>query len=149
MLRRLRKFIGSRLSHLGTTTHRLMALEPVGNALRLLWGRWRRPDRKDGSEPVGGAGIADVWISDGCAVESWSLTLQIPHRRPEPIPKAVAALNHPNICTLYDVGPNYLVMEYVEGSTLAERVQQGPIPGEITHRWTGRSADGMAATSKS
>ena len=29
----------------------------------------------------------------------------------------MAALNHPNICTLYDVGPNYLVMEYVEGET--------------------------------
>jgi len=34
--------------------------------------------------------------------------------------RAVAALNHPNICTLYDVGPNYLVMELVEGPTLAE-----------------------------
>jgi serine/threonine protein kinase len=32
--------------------------------------------------------------------------------------RAVAALNHPNICQLYDVGPNYLVMEYVEGETL-------------------------------
>ena len=30
--------------------------------------------------------------------------------------RAVAALNHPNICSLFDVGPNYLVMEYVEGS---------------------------------
>src|SRR5262245_51399571 len=36
--------------------------------------------------------------------------------------RAVAALNHPNICTLHDVGPNYLVMEYIEGPTLA-----GPI----------------------
>ena len=27
----------------------------------------------------------------------------------------IAALNHPHICTLYDVGPNYLVMEYIEG----------------------------------
>jgi eukaryotic-like serine/threonine-protein kinase len=32
--------------------------------------------------------------------------------------KAIAALNHPNICTLHDVGPNYLVMEYVEGAPL-------------------------------
>src|SRR5437870_5488101 len=32
---------------------------------------------------------------------------------------AIAALNHPNICTLYDVGPNYLVMEYIDGATLA------------------------------
>src|ERR1700689_611464 len=32
---------------------------------------------------------------------------------------AVAALNHPNICQLYDVGPNYLVMEFVEGTPIA------------------------------
>src|ERR1700728_2889053 len=43
---------------------------------------------------------------------------------------AVAALNHPNICTLYDVGSNYLVMELVEGPTLAEEIAQGPIPIE-------------------
>jgi len=34
--------------------------------------------------------------------------------------RAVASLNHPNICTVYDVGPNYLVMELVEGKTLRE-----------------------------
>src|SRR6476660_889250 len=32
--------------------------------------------------------------------------------------QAIAALNHPNICQLYDVGPNYLVMEFVEGYAL-------------------------------
>ena len=37
--------------------------------------------------------------------------------------RAIAALNHPNICTLYDVGTSYLVMEYVEGNTL-----KGPLP---------------------
>ena len=37
--------------------------------------------------------------------------------------KAVAALNHPNVCTLYDVGPNYLVMELVDGQPL-----KGPLP---------------------
>src|SRR5271154_6229867 len=37
--------------------------------------------------------------------------------------QAIAALNHPNICTLYDVGPNYLVMEYIEGTQL-----KGPLP---------------------
>jgi Tol biopolymer transport system component/tRNA A-37 threonylcarbamoyl transferase component Bud32 len=36
---------------------------------------------------------------------------------------AVASLNHPNICTLHDVGPDYLVMEYVEGKPI-----QGPLP---------------------
>ncbi|MGD1071890.1 MAG: LpqB family beta-propeller domain-containing protein, partial [Bryobacteraceae bacterium] len=42
--------------------------------------------------------------------------------------RAIAALNHPHICTLYDVGPNYLVMELVEGPTLAERIAEGAIP---------------------
>ena len=42
--------------------------------------------------------------------------------------RAVAALSHPNICTIHDVGPNYYVMELVEGSTLEERIRQGPIP---------------------
>src|SRR6516225_8026146 len=44
--------------------------------------------------------------------------------------KAIASLNHPNICTLYDVGPNYLVMELVEGQTLAARIKQGALPLE-------------------
>jgi len=44
--------------------------------------------------------------------------------------RIIASLNHPNICTLHDVGPNYLVMELVEGQTLAERIAMGPIPLE-------------------
>jgi serine/threonine-protein kinase len=42
--------------------------------------------------------------------------------------RAIATLNHPNICTLHDVGPNYLVMELIEGPTLAERIKRGAIP---------------------
>ena len=41
---------------------------------------------------------------------------------------AIASLNHPNICTLFDVGPNYLVMELIEGPTLADRIHTGSIP---------------------
>ena len=44
--------------------------------------------------------------------------------------RAIAALNHPNICQLYDVGPNYLVMELIEGPTLGEKMAAGPIPLE-------------------
>jgi serine/threonine protein kinase len=43
---------------------------------------------------------------------------------------AVAALNHPSICQIHDVGPNYLVMELVEGPTLADRIKEGAVPLE-------------------
>ncbi|HET9218293.1 MAG TPA: protein kinase [Terriglobia bacterium] len=41
--------------------------------------------------------------------------------------RAIAALNHPNICTLHDVGASYLVMELVEGKTLEERIKEGAL----------------------
>jgi eukaryotic-like serine/threonine-protein kinase len=59
--------------------------------------------------------------------------------------RAVAALNHPNICTLYDVGPNYLVMELVEGPTLGERIKQGAIPLEESLRIARQVADALEA----
>ena len=46
--------------------------------------------------------------------------------------RAIASLNHPHICQLYDVGIqdtiNYLVLEYLEGETLADRLNRGPLP---------------------
>jgi predicted Ser/Thr protein kinase len=54
--------------------------------------------------------------------------------------RAVAALNHPNICTLYDVGPNYLVMELVEGKPLA-----GPMPAGDVARLGIQIADALDA----
>jgi len=45
--------------------------------------------------------------------------------------RAIAALNHPNICTLYDVGPDYLVMELVDGETLGSHLTGQPLQQEI------------------
>ena len=46
--------------------------------------------------------------------------------------RAVASLNHPNICTLHDIGSQdghgYMVMEFMEGETLADRIQKGALP---------------------
>ena len=54
--------------------------------------------------------------------------------------RAVAALNHPNICTLFDVGPDYLVMEYIEGDS-----PQGPLPLEEALRIARQIAAGLEA----
>src|SRR5690349_20565110 len=59
--------------------------------------------------------------------------------------RAVAALNNPNICALYDVGPNYLVMEFIEGPTLAERIAAGVIPVREAIEIARQIAEGLEA----
>ena len=54
--------------------------------------------------------------------------------------RSVAALNHPNICALYDVGPNYLVMEFVEGQDLA-----GPMPLDMAVSYARQIAEAIEA----
>jgi len=54
--------------------------------------------------------------------------------------RTVAQLNHPNICTLHDVGPNYLVMELVEGTAL-----KGPLPVETAVEYAGQILDALDA----
>jgi serine/threonine protein kinase len=59
--------------------------------------------------------------------------------------RVIASLNHPNICTLHDVGADYLVMEFVDGPTLADRAKQGPIPEEETLAIAKQIADALEA----
>src|SRR5690242_16445143 len=54
--------------------------------------------------------------------------------------RSVAALNHPNIAALYDVGPNYLVMEFVEGENLA-----GPLPLDTAVNYARQIAEAIEA----
>jgi Tol biopolymer transport system component len=59
--------------------------------------------------------------------------------------RTVAALNHPHICTLHDVGDNYLVMELIEGPTLAERISQSPVPLREALGLAGQVAEALEA----
>src|SRR6516164_1669254 len=59
--------------------------------------------------------------------------------------RVIASLNHPNICQLYDVGPNYLVMELVEGPTLADRIRRGALPLEEALSIAHQIAEGLEA----
>jgi len=58
--------------------------------------------------------------------------------------RAISTLNHPHVCTLYDVGPNYLVMELIEGSTLAAEIKRGPLDTEVVARYGAQMASALA-----
>src|SRR5262245_41515709 len=59
--------------------------------------------------------------------------------------RAISALNHPSVCTLYDVGDNYLVMELIEGETLADRLKSGALPAERALDYGAQIARALAA----
>ena len=76
--------------------------------------------------PLGAGGMGDVYRARDVRVGrevAVKIAAEQFTERSEREARAVAALNHPNICTLYDVGPNYLVMELVEGDA-----PKGPLP---------------------
>jgi eukaryotic-like serine/threonine-protein kinase len=61
--------------------------------------------------------------------------------------RAISHLTHPNICALYDVGnqdgSEYLVMEYVEGETLADKIARGPLPLSLVLRYGAQIAEAL------
>jgi serine/threonine protein kinase len=82
-------------------------------------------------EPIGKGGMGEVYRARDSRVGrdvAIKTSLEQFGERFEREARAIAALNHPNICTLFDVGTNYLVMELVSGPTLADRIAEGPIP---------------------
>jgi serine/threonine protein kinase/Tol biopolymer transport system component len=84
-------------------------------------------------EPVGAGGMGEVYQARDTRLNrivAIKISAAQFTERFEWEARTVAALNHPHICQLYDVGPDYLVMEFVEGPTLAERIKAGRIPLE-------------------
>jgi len=67
--------------------------------------------------------------------------------------RTISSLNHPNICTLHDVGhqdgTDYLVMELLEGETLADRLKKGPLPTEQVLRYGAEVCDGLERAHRS
>src|SRR5215472_7405346 len=90
--------------------------------------------------PIGAGGMGEVYRARDTRLER-SVAIKIlpghlsvspdAKQRFEREARAISSLNHPNICTLYDVGhhdgTDYLVMEYLEGESLAERLKRGPL----------------------
>jgi eukaryotic-like serine/threonine-protein kinase len=76
--------------------------------------------------PIGAGGMGEVWKATDTRLGR-TVAIKVLNGahsdRFEQEARAIAALNHPHICTLYDIGPDYLVMEYIEGAPL-----KGPLP---------------------
>jgi serine/threonine-protein kinase len=93
--------------------------------------------------PIGAGGMGEVYKARDTRLDRIVAIkiLRGPHSNHfEQEARAVAALNHPHICALYDIGPDYLVMEYVEGKPL-----RGPLPVEEALRYAVQIADALDA----
>ena len=96
---------------------------------------------------IGAGGMGEVYRArDMCLRRDVAIKVSAERfsERFETEARAIASLNHPNVCTLHDVGPNYLVME-LEGQTLAERIAQGAIPLDEALAFAKQIADALEA----
>jgi serine/threonine protein kinase len=96
--------------------------------------------------PIGKGGMGEVWKARDPRVGR-DVAIKVSQEdfseRFDREARAIGALNHPNICTLYDVGPNYLVMEYVEGAPL-----KGPLPLDQALKYAAQICDALDAAHK-
>src|SRR6266540_446167 len=98
--------------------------------------------------PLGAGGMGEVYKARDTRLERTVAVKVLPshlsasaevRQRFEREAKTISQLSHPHICALYDVGNQdgveFLVMEYLEGETLSERLARGPLPLEQTLRF--------------
>ena len=110
------------------------------------------------SAPLGAGGMGEVYRARDTRLDrSVAIKILPPHladkadasERFEREARTISSLNHPNICQLHDVGTHdgvrYLVMELLEGETLAERLRRGPLPMEQVLRYGAEIATGLQA----
>ena len=96
--------------------------------------------------PIGAGGMGEVWKARDTRLDrvvAVKVSKSEFSERFEREARAIATLNHPQICQLYDVGPNYLVMEYVEGVAL-----KGPLPLDQTLKYAAQICDALDAAHK-
>src|SRR5512143_2183586 len=97
---------------------------------------------------IGKGGMGEVYLGTDTRLGR-SVAIKVSSRefndRFEREAQAISTLNHPNICTLYDVGPNYLVMEFVEGELLSKIIERGPLPLDTALQYAVQIVDALAA----
>ncbi|MGA7411244.1 MAG: protein kinase [Bryobacteraceae bacterium] len=125
---------GSPLSSLAERPNTLKAGDRLGNFQILAM--------------IGRGGMGEVWKARDLRLDR-TVAIKTANEkftdRFEREARAIAALNHPNICTLHDVGPNYLVMELVDGETLAARLRRGKPSLDQTIEYAAQIASALAA----
>ena len=97
-------------------------------------------------EPIGAGGMAEVYKARDTRLDrvvAIKVSKENFSERFEREARAVAALNHPHICTVHDVGPNYLVMEYIDGAPL-----KGPLPLTQALKYGTQICDALDAAHK-
>lgn len=111
--------------------------------------------------PLGAGGMGEVYRAKDTRLDRTVAVKILPahlssnpdaKQRFEREARAISSLNHPNICILYDVGhqngTDFLVMEYLEGETLADRLRKGPLPPEQVLKYGIEICEGLEKAHK-
>jgi Tol biopolymer transport system component len=112
--------------------------------------------------PLGAGGMGEVYCAKDTRLDRTVAVKILPahlsanpdaRQRFDREARAISSLNHPNICTLHDVGhqdgTDFLVMEYLEGETLADRLMKGPLPPEQVVKYGIEICEGLERAHKS